>query len=112
MKQQVYKYQDGREYTPTVTDTKEPRENRKSAPGENNQFSVRKPSRDSPLRSLSEIYEHSGWDTGFIKFPCSCEDWSNRGSNAVVVWRNMEHRIWCVCQVSAMSEQEMQEAAA
>jgi hypothetical protein len=91
---------------------RKPRERRVSPAGENNQFTVRKPPKDSPVRVLSAIYEHSGWETAYIKFPCGCEDWTNRGYNAVVVWRNMEHRIWCVCQVSAMSEQVMREEAA
>lgn len=107
----------GGTYSPTTSDIKprkpkEPRERRISPAGENNQFTVRKPPKDSPVRVLSAIYKQSGWMTAYIKFPCNCEDWTNRGSNAVVVWREQEHRIWCVCEVVKMSEQVMREEAA
>jgi hypothetical protein len=113
----TYKYPDGREYTPT-TETVTPRkprerkERRISAPGENSQFAVRKPDRSSLLRVLSAIYEQSGWQTEFIKYPCQCQDWTNKGANAVCVWRGPEHRIWCVCQVSTMQREQMEREAA
>jgi hypothetical protein len=113
----AFKYPDGRTYTPT-SETITPRtpkkrsERRISAPGENNQYSVRKPDKHSPIRVLSAIYEQSGWQTEYIKYPCQCQDWTNKQCNAVCVWRGTEHRIWCLCQVEKMNRQQMESEAA
>lgn len=107
----AFKYPDGRTYTPT-SETVTPRkprersERRIAAPGENNQFSVRKPDRSSPLRALSAIYAACGWETDYVKFPCQCQDWTNKGANAVCVWKATTHRIFCVCEVEQMNDEE------
>jgi hypothetical protein len=113
----TYKYPDGREYTPTTETVtprkpKERKERRISAPGENSQYSVRRPAKDSPLRRLCAIYEANEWQTEYIKFPCQCQDWTNKQCNAVCVWRGTEHRIWCLCQVEKMNRQQMESEAA
>jgi hypothetical protein len=111
------RYPDGREYTPDAS-TIEPRapkerdERRISAPGENNQFSIRKPAKDSPLRALAAIYVSHGWQADYIKAFCTCQDWTDKGANAVVVWKGVVHRTWCVCEVEQLSNEQMEEAAA
>jgi hypothetical protein len=102
----IFNYPGGVTQSGTTITPRAPKERKErcvSAPGENNQFSIRKPSKDSPLRALADIYEANGWMTDYVKAPCTCQDWQNKGANAVVVWRGVEHKTFCVCEVKGVA---------
>lgn len=85
---------------------------RKTEAGGNSQSAVSAPSKQSPLRTLLVICRSNGYKSAYLKFPCNCENWNNRCANAVVAYRGLDHHIWCICEVSKMSEAEMLEVAA
>lgn len=91
---------------------KEKKPRRVTVPGGNSQYAVSKPDKTSPLRTFSALCEAHGWHTEYIKFPCWCEDWTDRQDNSVVIWRGTVHHSWCVCQVRKMSEEQMLEVIA
>jgi hypothetical protein len=79
--------------------------------GENSPYAVSAPVKDSPLRALKKVAEERGWNADFLKYPCDCRDWQNKAMNALVVWVDGgEHRVFCVCEVEALSGEEMAEA--
>lgn len=52
----------------------------------------------------------NGWQADTIKFPCEHRPaayWYGKPYNAVVIWRGREQRMWCMCEIVAMSEAEM-----
>lgn len=87
-----------------------PRPRRKSEPGDNSQYALALPAADSPLRTMAALFEAHGWQADYVKTVCehkSAAFWHNKGANALVVWRDVRHRVWCVCEIEQMSEAEM-----
>ena len=108
------KYPAGSEVVPLPAPQQKPiqkRKRRPTLPGGNSQQSVSAPPKESPLRTLSAIYSAHGWESEYIKFPCMCRDWTDKAANALVVWRGMEKRQWCVCEVEQMSLEQMEAIA-